>query len=517
MLAGNILKLSAEHSPNQLAIICKTGNLSYDDLDKLANRLAHGLLALGANKNTKVAIISANRAEYAITYFAAARAGCVLAHLSTRSTKKNLVDMLEKIDAEILIFESEYLSLIQKTIKHLPQLKQLISIDQAVPKNSQYNIRQFDSLIKKMPSHEPDVELSVTDPLGITFTGGTTGNPEAVLVSHLARATSATSAAVDFGITNNDVVAITTPLFHSAGLFDWFVPSVMIGATIVMQPKWDANNFMDLTQLNEITAAFFVPSQINELINHKNFSQKKLASLRNIGYAGSPMTKNLLNRARSRLPKVNFVENYGQSEICPITIRKTDHGDERIETVGCAAQHIELKIVNPKGDTATTGNAGEIIVRGKAAFEKYYGDPMGTADVFRFGEGWIWTGDIGFLDEEGFLTLIDRSKDMLISGGENIYPIEIENQLYEHKAVHECAVFGIPDDKWGEVPAAHIVLTKNTSVTANELISFCAKRIPRHKRPRVIKFVDKLPKTAVGKIKKRSLKKPYWTNCNKKI
>jgi acyl-CoA synthetase (AMP-forming)/AMP-acid ligase II len=173
--------------------------------------------------------------------------------------------------------------------------------------------------------------------------------------------------------------------------------------------------------------------------------------------------------------------------------------------------------VDQAGELLPTGEVGEIVTRGDQVFDEYFNDPEETARAFSLSDGWLLTGDVGFLDEEGFLTLVDRSKDMLVSGGENVYPAEIENALYEHDAVAECAVFGIPDERWGEVPAAHVVLLPGARVAEDELIDFCTHRIARFKRPRLIKFTDKLPKTPVGKIQKNELREPYWAGRDKNI
>ena len=186
-------------------------------------------------------------------------------------------------------------------------------------------------------------------------------------------------------------------------------------------------------------------------------------------------------------------------------------------TVGRPVFNIEVDVVDAAGRSLPCGQVGEIVTRGEQHFEGYYDDPQATAEAFRRGDGWLWTGDLGCLDAEGFLTLVDRSKDMLVSGGENIYPAEIENALYRHEAVAECAVFGIPHEHWGEVPAAHVVLRRDARVTEAALIDFCAARIARHKRPRLIRFVDALPKTPVGKVRKTVLREPYWREREKKI
>jgi acyl-CoA synthetase (AMP-forming)/AMP-acid ligase II len=274
---------------------------------------------------------------------------------------------------------------------------------------------------------------------------------------------------------------------------------------------------MRQVELEKITAAFLVPSQLNDLITNRGFSNVPLKTLRNIGYAGAPMGRALAERIRLALPGVMFTENYGQSEACPITIRCEKHGAEKRDTVGRAASNAEIGIVDEEGNLLPSGEIGDIVTRGDQVFDEYFNDPQETSEAFRLAHGWLLTGDVGFLDDDGFLTLVDRSKDMLVSGGENVYPAEIENTLYQHDAVVECAVFGIPDERWGEVPAAHVVLVSDAAVSEEELIDFCATKIARFKRPRVVRFVSELPKTAVGKIRKNELREPYWVGYEKKI
>ena len=577
MLTGEFLRLSARRAPQRLAVIGSGQRLTYRELDAAANRFAHGLLRLGIANGGRIAIMAGNRPEYAIAYFGAARAGVLLAHISLRSTADNLAYMLGKIGAEALIHESRCAAVVGDALPRLSEPPRRVLIDPAgtalpanpadavppagptdaappadsagtaprgdsagrgAPGAPQPSLRRrlradhargggdrgnpaeiisLDDMLDGAPATHPDISLAETHPLGITFTGGTTGFPKAVLVTHKARAATAHAAAVDFGLSEADIVAATTPMFHCAGLFVWFAPAIMLGATIVTQPTWDAARFFELTERENITAAFFVPSQLNDLISHPAFSARRLRTLRNIGYAGAPMGRALLERVQAALPHVAFTENYGQSETCPLTVRRPGHGGARLGTVGRPAFNVELDVVDPDGRPVATGRVGEIVTRGDQLFECYFGDEEQTRAAFPMNDGWLWTGDLGFLDEDGFLTLVDRSRDMLVSGGENIYPAEIENALYGHEAVAECAVFGIPDDHWGEVPATHVVLAGGRCATEDELIDFCAERIPRHKRPRLVRFVDALPRTAVGKIRKNVLREPYWRGRERKI
>lgn len=518
MLVGDFLQNSAARAPDHIALIGRGKRLTYAQFDEQANRLANALLDLKLTKGAKVAILSTNCPEYAIAYFAIAKSPYVSAHCSTRSTANELAYILNKIEAELIFLESGFVKLIEDVLPHLNSFLKIIVLDrnngQAFQLTDAMNLAEF---VSGKSTDAPRTTQDENDGLAITVTGGTTGLPKAVLVSHKARCASAVAAAEDFGIGENDIVVASTPLFHTAGLFVWFATAVAVGATIVFPERWDPVIFMQLVEEEKITAAFLVPSQLNNLVTHAEFSATPLNTLSNIGYAGAPMGRALFERIRTALPHVSFTENYGQSEACPITIRRDSDGDEKLGTVGRAAVNAEIGIVDQEGRLLPTGETGEIVTRGDQVFQAYVSDPEETAKAFRMKDGWLLTGDVGYLDEDGFLTLVDRSKDMLVSGGENVYPAEIENILYQHAGVEECAVFGIPDHRWGEVPAAHVVLSSDAGVTEDELIEFCASKIARFKRPRVVKFVASLPKTVVGKVQKNLLRDPYWAGHEKKI
>ena len=518
MLTGDFLCNSATSAPDRVALIGHGQRLTYAQFDVQANRLANALLDLRLEKSAKVAIMSTNRPEYAIAYFAIARSPYISAHCSTRSTADELVYVLNKIEAEVMFLESRFAPVIEAVLPGLDKPIRLILFDRPDEQEAQFaDATYLDEFISGKSADAPSVALDENDAFAITLTGGTTGLPKAVLVSHKARCASAIAAARDFGLDENDIVIASTPLFHTAGLFVWFGTAVMLGTSVVLPEAWDPVQFMQLVEQEKITAAFLVPSQLNDLVTHPEFSAVPLETLRNIGYAGAPMGRALSERIRRALPHVAFTENYGQSEACPITIRCEIHGDKKLETVGRAASNAEIGIVNQEGNLLPIGETGDIVTRGDQLFDGYFKDPEETAEAFRLPDGWLLTGDVGFLDEDGFLTLVERSKDMLVCGGENVYPTEIENALYQHEAVFECAVFGIPDDRWGEVPAAHVVLLPDATVSEDELIDFCASRIARYKRPRVVKFVASLPKTPVGKIQKNELRDPYWAGQAKKI
>jgi fatty-acyl-CoA synthase len=505
MLIGDILRHTAARSPAKTALIGDVRRLTYAELDRAADRAASALAALGATKGARVAILAPNILEYPVISFGAARAGVILAHLSTRATAADLAYMLRKIGAEILLYWHELAPAVTQACRDLASMRH-IAIGGEGPGSM-----AFDNFMSLGAGAPPAIDLTDADPLAMTFTGGTTGFPKAVLSTHRARHATAVTCVREFGLTEHDIVILGTPLFHAAGIYVWLQPAIMLGCTCVLMPSWDPQEFAELVARHRATAVLLVPSQLAHLIGDPGFSPVPLATLRHINYAGAPMPLALYDRLTAALPDVAFTENYGQSETGgPITVRKPAHPHAVRGSVGLPAHQAEVRVVDADGRDVAPGVVGEIVTRGPHVLSRYWDEPEQTAALFKRGDGWLWTGDLGLRDAQGFITLVDRSKDMIISGAENIYPTEIENALYKHPAVAECAVFGIPDDRWGEVPAAHVVLRAGASASESDLIGFVSAQIARYKRPRLVKIVDRLPKTAVGKIQRGVIRAAYW-------
>ncbi|HEY6643875.1 class I adenylate-forming enzyme family protein [Povalibacter sp.] len=515
MLTGDFLRNSARRHPDRIAVTQDGRQLTYSQLDSAADRFAQALVVRGLGRGTRLAIVAPNIPEYAIVYFGAARAGCVSAHLSVRATTNDIAAMLARIGARMVLFDSSCSSAVVPALAR-NGAELAVLLDESPQPDGHARLPTLKELLDAAPAAPVAVDLADDDPLAITFTGGTTGTPKAVVVSHRARHTSALTAATRFSWRSDDIVGIATPLFHAAGLFVCFAPAILLGATAVLLRTWNAGRFIELVEREQITAALLVPTQLNDLISHPEFSERRLSSLRELSYAGSPMSPNLFARVRAALPQVRFTENYGQSETGPITIRRPDDPVASIATVGRRAPDVAVEIFREDGRIAAAGETGEICTRGAHVFSGYFGEAEVTAQCFRE-DGWLRTGDVGYFDDAGFLTLVDRIKDVIIQSGENIYPAEIENALYRHPAVAECVAFGIPDERSGEAPAAHVVLKSTATVTADALIDFCATQIARHKRPRLVKFVPALPRTPIGKIQRNVARADYWQGRTRPI
>jgi acyl-CoA synthetase (AMP-forming)/AMP-acid ligase II len=515
MLVGDWLHLAAERVPRRTAVVCGEARYDYATLEAAANRFAHAVRALGLAKGERVAIMSLNRGEYPIVHFGAAKSGCILVNLSVRYSVDELSYVLTKSGVRLLVAAPEALDAVAGALPGVPELGHLVLIGGGDPRLP--DALDFDAFIAGYPEAPPAIDMVESDPCAMSYTGGTTGFPKGVLISHKASASTVLAAMAEFGLDERDVVGAVTPMFHTAGLRVWYHPAAALGTTCVLLTGWDPAAFIDLAEREQVTAVFMVPTQLNDLIKHPAFDAARLASLRKIGFAGSPMPVALMERLLEIFPEVAFTGHLGQSETGPITVCPPWEIARRIDTIGRPVLGVEVRVMDADGNTLPPGEIGEIVTRGEHLLIEYFDEPEQTAALYKTGEGWLWTGDMGFVDDAGYFTLVDRSKDMIIAGGENIYPAEIENALYAHPAVDECSVFGIPHERLGEAPAAVVVLKPGAKATADELAEFCAGRIARFKRPRHVEFVDALPKTAVGKVQRNLLREPFWEGRARKI
>ncbi len=514
MLTGDMLRRSAGRFPDKSAIVCGAEELTYRDLDGKANQLAHGLLALGLQKGAKVAMLSRNLIEYGVTFFGVARTGYVLTNISVLYAPDELAYVLDKADVEVLIFDAVFSSKVAAVRPQLPKIKHFIGFGGDI---AETGAAEFDAFLSAQPNTAPNVELSETDPFCMTYTGGTTGRPKGVLCSHRARNITAHTVMVEEAIDERDRVGIVTPLFHVAALNIMFQPAILAGATALLLPKWDPAEFVAMVERNAMTANFMVPTQAAMLLNDESFDTKRLASWRKVSFAGAPLPDWVQVELRKRLPDLAITQIYGQSEMGVIAVIRDWYLPEKLGSVGRQAYNVDTRVVLPDGSDAAPGEIGEVVSRGDNLMLEYYNEPEQTAEFFKLGDGWGWSGDLATIDEDGFITLVDRSKDMIISGGENIYPKEIETVIYELEQVAECAVFGVPDDKWGEVPAAYLQLKPGAELAEGTVTEHCAAKLARFKRPRTVRFVDDFPKTPIGKIQKNVLKEEFWADREKKI
>ncbi|HEY7609687.1 MAG TPA: AMP-binding protein [Alphaproteobacteria bacterium] len=506
--AAELLARAAARWPERTAVVADGKRIAFRALDRAASRLAAALADAQLGQGHTIAILSPNRIEYPIFHMGAARAGSLQAHLTIRYTADDLAHVINKIGIEAVFADAGMLANLRAARPRTPTLKTVVVIGEPAGPPAAGEIG-WDAFQAGAGDAPPNVAIKPEDPFCITFTGGTTGFPKGVLATHGARSYIAQVVAEPFELTPRDIAVLATPMFHLAGLSSWFYSAMAAGTSVALMPRWDPAAFIAAVERERATMGFLVPTMINGVLNDPGFAPERLASLRLLNYGGAPMPVALLERVFERLPKLRMLDHYGQSEGGALAYRPPERARDKPTSNGIPFACVEMAFFDGAGHRLREGQIGELCVKGPQVCSGYYREPELTKALFT-PDGWLKTGDVGYRDTEGFLFLVDRAKDMIIAGGENIYPAEIENALFQHPAVKECAVFGIPDAHWGEVPAAHVVLAEGQKVSPEALADFVAGKIARHKRPRLVKFVDALPKTAIGKVQKNLLRKPYW-------
>ncbi|MSQ70243.1 MAG: long-chain-fatty-acid--CoA ligase [Betaproteobacteria bacterium] len=508
---GGVLGHSAERFPDKVAVIFGERRLTYRELDAASNRLAHALAALGAGKGAKIAVVARNGEGFVLTHFATAKSGAVLVPLNTQCTGRELSFMINDADASVLVFEEEFTGKIDSIRADLPAIRRYVSIGAspcswALP---------FAALLQDGAADPPAIAVGEDDDYLIMYTSGTTGKPKGALLTHRARVHQAIQCVIDYHMDFRQVTVLPVPLFHTGGLNTCFMPHMLSGATVILMQKFDVPAMLRSVEAERATMLFMVPAIAQAIIDTPDLASYDLSSLEWFMYGGAPLPLEVFRRASERLPQVRFLQGYGSTEASQLTVLDAADHAAKAGATGKPSVLARVRVVDAGMRDVKTGEVGEIVARGPFLMKAYYKQPEATAEAFR--GGWLHTGDLARVDDEGFITIVDRAKDMIISGGENIYPKEIEEVLYTHPAVQDAAVFGIPDDKWGESVCATLVLRKGASATEAEIIDFCRQQLAGYKKPRLVKFVDSLPRTGVGKIAKQVLRAPYWQNAGRNI
>lgn len=505
MRLGDILRLAAQRDPRRIAMIAGDRQIAFAEYDAAANRFAHLLLDAGITKGDRIATVLFNTPEYCVAHFGNARAGSVLVHISPMYAAPEIARIVERTRPKVLVIDAAIADKIDAVRDRLTSVERVIVVDEDTP--GAVLTQEFEDAIAGFPSANPEIDIDPADPVAMTFTGGTTGEPKGAVVSHNARFVSAWTTALEHRVTGADVAGILTPMFHAVGLMIWYQATMLAGCTAVIFRKWDVADFIDRTERHRISSVFMVPVQVRDLIRAPAFDAARLASLKNIGAGGALTPEGLIAECREALPHCDYTDHYGQSETGLLTILRPWEAEAHRGSIGRAATGVDLRIADENGNPVPPGTIGELIARGPFMMEGYFENAAETAAYFR--DGWGWSGDLAVADADGFITLVGRSKEMIVSGGINVYPREIEITLEEHPAVLECCAFGVPDDRWGEALIAYVVRRDGETADTDTLRAFCTGQLARYKRPREIVFVSNIPKTPSGKVQKPILRDAY--------
>lgn len=480
---------------NAVAIDDRGVALSYRELDQRSAALADRLVAHGYRSGDRIATLTGNSADHVVLFFACARAGLVLAPLSWRLTPTELAGQLCDAEPALLCIEEEF---------EVPARAALAQLTAAVPA-SRLGLAGIESeLPPGRGSGAPGRPVADDDPLLMIYTSGTMRRPRAAVLTHANCFWTSLSLSRTLELNRHDVVLSVLPQFHVGA---WTIQALLAwwtGACVVLERTFDAGRVLRLIGEKRITTMMGVPANYLFLAQHPEFASADLSSLRYAVVGGAPMPEPLLRTWLAR--NVRLAQGYGLTEASPnVLCLMPEDARLRLGSAGTPYPHVDVAVADPVSGTLVDGSAeGELLVRGPNVFSGYWRDPEATAFVLR--GGWLHTGDLVSRDADGYFQILDRVDDIYISGGENISPIQVESVLFEHRAVADVAVVGRPDDRWGEVGLAYVVMRSGCHTDAEELLGHCRDRLAGYKVPHEVVFVDELPRSSVGKVLRRALR-----------
>lgn len=470
--------------PDKLAVKDKTRGFTYQELKKRTYQLSAALKQKGLKKGDRIGIIMSNRAEHIELDLATAIGGFIKVPINYRLHPKEVEYILENADVKVLIGEEEHLKLVHTTSEKI-----LIG-------------SEYEEWVTSQEGNEPEIHTGEEDLFAIMYTSGTTGKPKGVMLSHRNMISGALSLSLVCEITSDDVVGHVAPLTHGSNFLSHV--SWLFGLTQIVFDKFDPQEFLNDVEKEKVSIIFMVPTMVNLMIQNPDFDANKLKNIKSINMAGSPIAASKLKQAIEKAGPI-FIETYGQVE-APMTITVMPRHElaNRLESCGAVGPFVEMKIVDDNGAEVSQGEIGEIICKGPLVMKGYWRNEKATNETLV--DGWLHTGDLGWVDENGYLYIVDRKKDVIISGGLNIYPREIEEVLNKHDGIKETCVIGKPSEKWGEAVVAYCVLNEGATVDPEELLELCKNHLASYKKPKEIHIVEALPKSSYGKILKREMK-----------
>ena len=481
--------------------------ITWKEFNQKANRFANFLLSRGIKKGDKVAILLMNCLEWLPIYFGILKAGCVVVPLNYRYTAEEIKYCLEKSDSSHLIFGSEFIGRVEEICEHLPNIKTMLYVGEDCPTFAE----SYEELMNYCSDLNPQVKISDSDDGAIYFSSGTTGFPKAILHAHQSLTHAARVEQNHHGQTKDDVFLCIPPLYHTGAKMH-LLGGLMVGAKTVLlkgtKPEW----ILKATSEEQCTIVWLLVPWVQDILDaiqrgEIDLSEYQLDQWRLMHIGAQPVPPSMIKRWLEIFPHHQYDTNYGLSEsIGPGCVHLGVENIHKVGAIGKAGFGWEVKIVDANHNDTVQGEVGELAVRGPGVMKCYYNDPEATAEVLS-ADGWLYTGDMAQMDEDGFIYLVDRKKDVIISGGENLYPVQIEDFLRKHDAIKDVAVIGLPDARLGEIAAAIVEVKQGYSLSEDELNQFCLE-LPRYKRPRKIIFAD-VPRNPTGKIEKPLLRKRY--------
>ena len=516
MNTTDFLNIATAICPDRDAIVFEGKRWTYFQTCERVNRLSNALIRLGVKKGDRVAILQVNCLEIVESYFATAKLGGIFVPLNFRAKTDELSYMLSNAEAKFLFVGKRYLDMARTMLPDLTIIEQCICLD-----SKETDMPFYGDIVVGSPADEVLFDIGDEDITILMYTAGTTGRPKGVPLRH--------DAFVSYVLGNVDPASpdieeknlLTVPLYHVAGI-QGMLAAIYGGRTLVMMRQFEVREWLETVQRERATRAMLVPTMLKTVIDYPDFTKYDLSSLQVITYGAASMPFEVINKAIKVMPRVKFINAFGQTETAS-TITALGPEDHLIEgteeererklkrlasSIGRPLPDVEVKILDEEGKELPPGQVGEIVTKGPRIMKGYWHDEQKTAKAFT-PDGWLITGDRGWMDEEGYIFLAGRGDDMIIRGGENISPEEVEDVLHSHPKVEEAAVIGVADLEWGQQPRAIVVLKRGEVATAEEIMEYCRSKLAGFKRPRSVVFVDSLPRNPMGKVLRKALREQH--------
>ena len=490
---------ASRQAPDATAIVFRDQRMSYRELDDRVTRLAHALADLGVHRGDRVALLSANHPVYLEALFAAGLLGAILVPLNARLTAPEVTYALTDSGATVLIHSAD-LGPVASAAAHDAGTSRRVVVD-GDPDDDALG---YEQLIADADAARIDIPVGHEEPCFIMYTSGTTGNPKGVVLTHGGVTFAVLNPILDLDSASDEVSLVVAPLFHTAAMNFVSLPTILKGGTLIIHETSDPGRALSVIDEQRVTYSFCVPTMLDAMSAHPNWAHADMSSIRRLIVAAAPVPPHTLHTYTER--GVALCQAYGLTETGPgALILRPAQAERKLGSAGVPHFFTDVRVVDADGAEAAPGERGEILIEGPNVMREYWNRPDATEATF-VDDRWFRSGDVGVRDDEGYVRIVDRLKDMIISGGENIYPAEIEAVILSCPGVVGCGVFGIPDEKWGEVGCAAVTLAEGSSVTADDIAAWAGERLARYKIPRSFVVLDEIPRNATGKIRKDRLR-----------
>ncbi|MFC2122921.1 long-chain-fatty-acid--CoA ligase [Bacteroidota bacterium] len=509
MILGDIVRRNARRYPTKTAVVLGSHRSNFNEFNHRVNSLANALLGLGMQQQDRVAILLDNCLQYIELYFAIPKASGIVMPLNTTLSKPEMASIINHAGARILVFGDMFVPIIDSLLSQLDSVETMVVVG-----NPTKGVMNYEELVKQYPPTEPEVEVGEEDIAYLLYSSGTTGMPKGTMVTHRAIIESALNYVLGCHLRHEDIGLLVTPLFYAAIPIAIVMPQFYMGATLIVADSFTPEAILKLVQKEKVTISFMTSPMIMAIAEHFQFADYNISSLRHVWFGGVPMPVESLKRVMKTCGTI-FFQSYGMVEITSLTavvpeelaIDSPPEKVKRLGSCGREAHNVEVRVVDDEGQDVVSGEVGEVIGKGDNLMKGYWQMPQATEEALK--DGYMHTGDLATMDDDGYIYVMGRKKDLIISKGKNIYAVEIEETICQHPSVVEAAAIGVPDRKLGESIKAVVAIRKGERVTAKDILEFCQQQLPDHAIPKSVTFTEKLPRNPAGKVLKRVLREQY--------